>query len=174
MSPRPSLLAAFVSALGLTFTAGCGPVEPASSGARFGLELSLEQPVASRLGAFQVVVLPNGQSRDCTQIQRTCLGTQVTAEEPLVLRDSSGNEVRALRVPANVQGTTIRTQDLMVEVPVGRDYALVIEALSSDLPPRFLGSSCNYLKEVNAGQNESVLAAPIALAEGNCNPSFDP
>lgn len=170
MSPRPSLLITVVSAL----AAGCGPVEPDSSGARFGLELTVEQAVVGQLGAFQVVVLPEGQSRDCTAIQRTCLRTQVKADEPLVLRDSSGRELRALRVPANVQGTTIRTQGLMVEVPVGRDYALVIEALSSDVPPRFLGSSCNYLREVNAGQNEPVLAAPITLVDGDCDPSFDP
>jgi hypothetical protein len=170
MSPRPSFLITLVGAL----AAGCGPAEPAPSEARFGLELSVSQDVARRLGAFQVVVLPNGQSRDCTALQRTCLRTQVKADEPLVLRDSSGRELRALRLPANVQGTTIRTQDLMVEVPVGRDYALVIEALSTDNPPRFLGSSCNYLQEVNTGQNEPVLTAPMTLAEGSCNPSFDP
>ena len=170
MSPRPSLLIVLASVL----TAGCGPGEPDASAARFGMELTVEQAVVGQLGAFQVVVLPQGQSRDCTQIQRTCLRTQVKADEPLVLRDSSGRELRALRVPANVQGTTIRTQNLEVEVPVGRDYALVIEALSSDLPPRFLGSSCNYLQEVNAGQNEPVLAAPITLTDGDCNPSFDP
>jgi hypothetical protein len=170
MSPRPSL---FVL-LGFSLAAGCGPVEPASSGARFGLELYVDAAVTGQLGSFQVVVLPNGQSRDCTTLQRTCLRTQVKADEPLVLRDSSGRELRSLRLPANVQGTTIRTQDLMVEVPVGRDYALVIEALSMDTPARFLGSSCNYLQEVNAGQNEPVLAAPITLTDGTCNPSFDP
>jgi len=170
MNPRPSLAVAFVLAL----AAGCGPVEPASSGARFGLELSVEQAVAGQLGAFQVVVLPDGQSRDCTQLQRTCLRTQVSAEELLTLRDASGRELRALLLPANVQGTTIRTQELTVEVPVGRDYALVIEALSTDNPPRFLGSSCNYLREVNAGRNEPVLAAPLTLTDGDCNPSFDP
>ncbi len=170
MSPRPSLLLV----LGLTLGAGCGPSEPPLTGARFGLELTLDRAIAGQLGAFQVVVLPNGQSRNCTELQRTCLRTQVKQDELLVLRDSSGRELRALRLPANVQGTTIRSQELMLEVPVGRDYALVIEALSTDNPPRFLGSSCNYLQEVNTGQNEPVLTAPMTLAEGSCNPSFDP
>ncbi len=58
---------------------------------------------------------------------------------------------------------------------MGRDYALVIEALSSDNPPRFLGSSCNYLPEVNAGRNEPVLAAPIdPHATGPATPPSTP
>lgn len=171
MSPR---LSPIVVVLGFTLAAGCGPEEPESSLARFGMELSVAQSVAGQLGSFQVAVLPNGRSRDCTAIQRTCLRAQVKQEELLTLRDASGRQVRALHLPANVQGTTIRTQDLTVEVPVGRDYALVIEALSTDNPPRFLGSSCNYLREVNAGPNEPVLAAPITLTGGDCTPLFSP
>ncbi|XXF80497.1 hypothetical protein P2318_12320 [Myxococcaceae bacterium GXIMD 01537] len=170
MSPRPS----FLTLLGLTLAAGCGPAEPATEGARFGLELTVERAVAGQLGSFQVVVLPSGQSRNCTEIQRTCLRTQVKPDEPLTIRDASGRETRALKLGANIQGTTVRTQDLTVEVPVGRDYALVIEALSTDNPPRFLGSSCNYLREVNAGVNQPVLAAPMTLTTVECDPTFAP
>jgi hypothetical protein len=167
MSPRPSLLAL----LGLTLATGCGPAEPDFSGAHFGMELLVDRAVAGQLGAFQVFVLPNGQSRNCTEIQRTCLSQQVKADEPLLLKNGD-TEARVLRFTASLQGTTVRSQDMEVEVPVGRDYALVIEALSTDNPPRFLGSSCNYLKQVNAGLNESVLAAPITLTNVECNPTF--
>lgn len=169
MSPRPSLLVL----LGFTLATGCGPSEPESSGARFGMDLLVDGAVASQLGAFQVLVLPQGQSRNCTDLQRTCLNQQVKPDEPLKLQ-GGGQEARALRFSASLQGTTVRTQEMEVEVPVGRDYALVIEALSADNPPRFLGSSCNYLKEVNAGLNPQVLAAPITLTDVECNPTFEP
>jgi ABC-type phosphate/phosphonate transport system substrate-binding protein len=174
MSPRPLLLALGLALLGLTLAAGCGPTDSESSGARFPLGLVVDGAVASQLGAFQVVVLPNGQSRDCTKIQTTCLNQQVKLEDALLLRDNAGHEARALRFSANVQGTSVRTQDFTLEVPVGRDYALVVEALSADSPPRFLGSSCNYLQAVNAGQNEPVLTAPMSLTSVECNPSFGP
>lgn len=174
MSPRPLLPALGLALLGLTLTAGCGPTESESSGARFPLGLVIDGAVASQLGAFQVVVLPNGQSRDCTKIQTTCLNQQVKLEDAVMLRDATGHEARALRIAANIQGTTVRTQDFTMEVPVGRDYALVVEALSADTPPRFLGSSCNYLQVVSAGQNPAVLTAPMTLTSVECNPSFGP
>ncbi len=167
MSPR-----SVFALLGLTLAAGCGPSMPESSGA-FGMELLVDRAVAGQLGAFQVFVLPNGQSRNCTELQRSCLSQQVKPDEPLLLKGGE-TEGRVLRFSASLQGTTVRSQDLEVEVPVGRDYALVIEALSADNPPRFLGSSCNYLKEVNTGLNAAVLAAPITLTNVECNPAFAP
>lgn len=168
MSPRLPAVALLV--LGLA--TACGE-EPSSGGGRFGLELLLSQAVADQIAAFQVVVLPGGKQRNCTELQRTCLNAQVKPDEPLVLRDDKGTEGRALRFPVNLSGSGITTQDISIEVPVGRDYALVIEAVSGDTPPRFLGSSCNYLPEVNASGNDPVIAAAITLTDGTCDPTFD-
>ena len=101
--------------------------------------------------------------------QRTCLATQVESSALLELRDADGESGRTLRFPSAPGGAAM---ELAVDVPVGRDYALVIEALSADTPTRFLGSSCNYLREVNAGRNAALVAAPIELTLQDCNPVF--
>jgi hypothetical protein len=168
MSLRPLLLALLAS----TLAAGCGEA-PSYDGPRFGVELLVDKAVADQLSAFQLVVLRNGKQRDCTELQKRCLSQQVKQDEALVLKDGNGSEGRALRFPVNLSGTGTTSQDVSIEVPVGRDYALIIEAISSDSPPQLLGSSCNYLPEVNASRNDPVLAAPMTLNAVACDPSFD-
>ncbi|WP_044191007.1 hypothetical protein [Hyalangium minutum] len=167
MSPRPLPLALLL----LPLAAGCGEdFHPGT--ARFGVDLLVDKAVASQLSAFQIAVLPNGKQRNCTDLQRMCLRSQVKIDELLVLHDGKGAEGRALRFPVNLTGTGGTTQDVSVEVPVGRDYALVIEALSVDNPPQFLGSSCNRLPEVNASRNDPILAEPITLTSVACDPTI--
>jgi hypothetical protein len=167
MSPRPFPLALLV----LSLAAGCGEDSTPNTG-HFGWELLVDKAIASQLSAFQVAVLPNGRQRNCTDIQKLCLRSQVKLNELLVLRGGKGAEGRALRFPVNLSGTDVTTQDVSIEVPVGRDYALVIEGLSADNPPQFLGSSCNYLPEVNASRNDPVLAAPMTLTSVACDPTI--
>jgi hypothetical protein len=166
MNPRLPALAL----LTLTLAAGCGG-ESSSDAAPFGVDLVMSQAVADEVGTFQLVVLPDGRQRVCTDIQKLCLRQQVKQDEALVLSDGQGAKGRALRFPANLTGSA---QDVSIEVPVGRDYVLVIEAISRAAPPRFLGSSCNYLPEVNASRNDPVLAAPMTLNAVDCDPTFDP
>lgn len=167
MTPRTSLLVL----LGATLAAGCG-AEPSSSGASLGLDVLIDRAVADELGAFQVVVLPEGQSRRCAELQRTCLNQQVKADEPLVLQGPDGRKARALRFEAGLSSSN--AQELAVDIPVGRDYVVIIEALSRTSPPRFLGSSCNYLESVSASRNDPLIAAPITLTGGECDPTFAP
>jgi hypothetical protein len=166
MSPRTSLLAL----LGATLASGCG-AEPSSSGVSLPLDVMIDRAVADELGAFQVVVLPNGQARRCGDLQRTCLNQQVKPEEALLLEGLDGKKARALRFTA---GLDRGAQELAVDVPVGRDYVVVIEALSRSSPPRFLGSSCNYLESVSSTRNDALIAAPITLVGGECDPTFAP
>ena len=168
MSPRTLPLAL----LSLVIAAGCG--EDLSPGAgRFGVDFLVSKALADELASFQIAVLPEGSQRDCTAIQTQCLRQQVKTSELLVLRDANGNERRALRFTASLSGTGTTSQDIIIEVPVGRDYALVIEGLSSDSPPRFLGSSCTYLPQgVNATQNDPVIAAPMTLTSVDCDPTI--
>jgi hypothetical protein len=166
MSPRTSLLVL----LGATLAAGCG-AEPPTSGPRLGLEVTIDRAIADELGAFQVVVLPEGKSRRCGDIQRTCLTQQFKPEDALLLEGADGKKARALRFNAGLSGGA---QEVAVDIPVGRDYVVVIEALSRANPPRFLGSSCNYLDSVSATQNERLIAAPITLVGAECDPTFGP
>jgi hypothetical protein len=169
MSPRPFLPALLI----LSLAAGCGEDSTPGSG-RFGWELLVDKAVASQLSAFQVAVLPGGKQRNCTEIQKLCLRSQVKLDELLVLHDGKGAEGRALRFPVNLSGTGVTSQEVSVEVPVGRDYVLVIEGISADSPPQFLGSSCNYLQEVNASRNDPVIAAPMTLTTVACDPTIGP
>jgi hypothetical protein len=168
MSPRPLPLAL----LTLVLAGGCG--EDISPGAgRFGVDFLVSKALADQLSSFQIAVLPEGSKRDCTEIQNQCLRQQVNTRELLVLRDANGNERRALRFSASLSGTGTTSQDVIIEVPVGRDYALVIEGLSSDSPPRFLGSSCTYMPDgVSATQNKQVIAAPMTLTSVDCDPTI--
>ncbi|ATB38038.1 lipoprotein [Cystobacter fuscus] len=167
MSPRPFLS----SLLGATLALGCGaPPEP--SGPGLGLELRLSQAVASEVGAFQVVVLREGRERRCADLQSTCVQQQVKADELVVIQGPDGKKGRALRFPAALSGGG--TQDMSADIPVGRDYVVIIEALSRTSPPRFLGSSCNYLGSVSATRNEPLIAAPITLTAVECDPTIAP
>ncbi len=166
MSPRTCLLVLMAPLL----AAGCG-VEPPASGNRLGLDVLLDRAVADELGSFQVVVLPEGRSRRCGELQRTCLNQQVEPREALVIQGADGKKGRALRFEAGLSGGA---QELAVDIPVGRDYVVFIEALSRSNPPRLLGSSCNYLESVSATGNEPLIAAPISLTSGTCDPTFEP
>ncbi|MBN8472014.1 hypothetical protein JYJ95_36385 [Corallococcus exiguus] len=158
---RPTLLM-------LALLAGCGPDAP-SEALPLGLDITLSRAVASQVGAYQVAVLKDGTKRNCTELQRTCLSTQVSSGDLLELKDAEGNSGRTLRFPSAPGGAAM---GLSVDVPVGRDYALVIEALTADTPTRFLGSSCNYLRVVNSGANATLVAAPIELTAQSCDPVF--
>lgn len=147
---------------------GCGP-DTGSDTLPVGLEVTLSRAVASQVGAYQVSVLKDGTKRNCAELQRTCLSTQVEPDALLELRDGNGKSGRTLRFPSAAGGAAM---GLAVDVPVGRDYALVIEALTADTPTRFLGSSCNYLRVVNVGQNATLVAAPIELNPQDCDPVF--
>ena len=46
-------------------------------------------------------------------------------------------------------------------VPPGKDFALVVEALSKATPPTLAGSSCTYVPEITAGANPPVLTQTI-------------
>ena len=155
--------------LGAALALGCGAP---SSGPGLAFELFVDRALVDELGAFQVVVLPNGRARNCAELQSTCLNQQVKADEPLLLSDrAGGKQARAVRFPA---GLASGAQKVEIDLPVGRNYVVVIEALSKATPPRFLGSSCNYLDSVSATNNDPLITAPITLAATACDPTFAP
>ena len=156
--------------VGALLQAGCGPASE-EPGDRLGLEVFMSRAVADELGAFQIVVLPEGRSRRCADLQRTCLNQSVKSSEPLVIESAEGKTGRALIFPSQLSGGN---QELGVKMPVGRNYLLYIEALSRSTPPRLLGSSCNYVEAVNGTDNGMVLTQYINLTSVECNPTFPP
>lgn len=155
--------------LSLFALSACGPQEPVSPA--FPLELYVSAGLNDQLSAFQVSLVKSGSSLDCVMVQKSCIKDQVDATRFVKLKDASGREQSSLTFTLSLTAGTPSTQDLTLkELPVGKDFALVIEALSKDATPALAGSSCNYLKELTAGNNPAVNARievlnPIAMCD---------
>ncbi len=159
-------------ALTALLLSACGPAPLAGDGVD--LRLVVSRGLLDELSAFQIAVVTRGASLDCVAVQQRCLKDQVDASRLVPLRDASGATRSALRLPLsltpgspNTQATTLR------DLPVGRDFALVIEAITRDVTPRLAGSSCTYVKTLNAGVNPAVVAKIERLATpADCDPSL--
>ncbi len=145
----------------------CGPA-PRATEPQLAFSFAISAALADTIAELQVSLLSRGKSLaggDCLEVQKTCLVSRsdVTTDRFIKVQDASGAEHLALRFPLNLTaGTTNSTQDVSLRgVPLGKDYALVIEALSKGNPPTLVGSSCNQLAEVTAGENPKVLAIAI-------------
>jgi hypothetical protein len=167
-------LAPFLVVFG-SLQVGCGPYS-ASSGS--GLDLTLAATAAlGDLRGFQVALVRQGSSRDCTSVQTTYLKGQVLDTALYVpFKDSSGHRVKAMELPMGLVAGAPRTQDFsLTSVPVGKDYAVVIEALSTHTPPKLAGSSCNYVREVTTGTNAAVFARIVELSPpADCDALIEP
>ena len=144
----PVLLAAGVSSCGAP-----------GGGGRLGFELFLERAVPDRVGFLQVALLSKGNSYACDQVQRKCLVDQVKAPALVPLTDPSGKQHLALLFPLALDGGG---QELSVSgIPVGENFAVVVEALTKESPPRLYGSYCQFVTEISAGTNQgqTVFAA---------------
>ncbi len=155
----------------------CGPRENAP---QLEFDFVVSALLADMISALQVSVVTKGQSLgngDCVAVQATCLVNQVSANRFIRVQDANGAERRALVFPLNLTaGATTSSQDVTVQgIPLGRDYGLIIEALSKDSPPMLAGSSCNYLQEITAGSNPKKLAITIRPLSPpvNCDPRVE-
>lgn len=158
-------------ALALLFVlSGCGPQEPA--GPAFPIELYVSAGLNDQLSAFQVSLVRSGSSLDCVAVQKNCIKDQVDATRFVKLKDAAGKEVNALTFNLSLVAGTPSTQDLTLkDLPIGKDFALVIEAISKDTMPALAGSSCNYIKELTAGNNAAVNARiELLTPAANCDP----
>lgn len=169
---RPALAALLLLA--------CGPAP--REGAGMGFRFTLSAALADTIGELQVSLLSKGKSLaggDCLEVQKTCLVSRsdVTTDRFIKVQDAMGAEHLALRFPLNLTaGAVNSTQDVSLHgVPLGKDYALVIEALSKGSPPMLVGSSCNQIAEVTAGTNPRVLAIAIKplMVPVGCDPRVE-
>lgn len=149
--------------------AACGPDTP---GPTFPIELFVSAGLNDQLSAFQVSLVKNGSALDCVTVQKSCIKDQVDAARFVKLKDANGKDVQSLTFPLGLVAGSPSAQDVSLrELPLGKDFALVIEALSKDVTPKLSGSSCNYIKELTAGKNPGVFAKIELLTP---QPACDP
>ena len=140
----------------LLVLAGCGPEQ---TGPRFPVELYVTAGLLDDISAFQLSLVTKGTSLDCVAVQKTCIKDQVEATRFVKLKDSTGKEGQSVTFPIVLVAGSPNTQDVsLTDVPLGKDLALIVEAISKDSTPRLAGSSCNYVKELTAGTNAAVPA----------------
>ena len=158
--------ALLVTLLGLC---ACGP---ATEYPAFPIELYVSAGLNDELSAFQISLVRSGTSLDCVTVQRSCVKDQVDATRFVKFKDAMGRESASYTVQLALQGGSPSTQDLTLkDLPTGRDFALVIEALSRDATPKLAGSSCNYIQQLTVGTNPAVFAQIEKLTPPNdCDP----
>ena len=140
----------------LLVLAGCGPEQ---TGPVFPVELYVTAGLLDDISAFQISLVTKGTSLDCVAVQKTCIKDQVEATRFVKLKDSTGKEGPSITFPIVLVAGSPNTQDVsLTDVPLGKDLALIVEAISKDSTPRLAGSSCNYVKELTAGTNAAVPA----------------
>lgn len=137
----------------------CGPEQPSEPG--FNLELAVQRGLLDVIGGFQVALVTNISSvegGDCTVIRTKCIKDQVPASRFVPLKNPATMKTQAALVfPINLTNGTPNTQDLsLTEVPPGRDYGLIIEAIAKD-GVRLAGAECQFVQQLNAGSNPRVL-----------------
>ena len=151
------------------FTA-CGPAE--QPGPTFPIELFVSAGLLNEISGFQLSVVSKGTTLDCVAVQKTCIDDQVDASRFVKLKDAAGKDVLSVTFPITLVAGTPNTQDITLkDVPLGKDLALIVEAVSKESTPTLAGSSCNYLKELTAGANPAVLARIEVLSpHAACDP----
>lgn len=157
-------------ALVVLLLTACGPDRDA--GPRFPIELFVSAGLLNEISGFQLSVVTKGSTLDCVTVQKSCIKDQVDATRFVKLKDGAGKDVQSVTFPIALVAGTPNTQDVTLrDVPLGKDLALIVEAVSTETEPKLAGSSCNYLKDVTAGTNPAVQARIEVLSpHAACDP----
>ncbi len=157
-------------ALIVLLLSACGP--EAQEGPRFPIELFVSAGLLTEISGFQLSVVTKGTTLDCVQVQKSCIKDQVDATRFVKLKDASGKDAQSVTFPISLVAGSPNTQDVSLkDVPLGKDFALIVEAVSTESTPQLAGSSCNYLKEITAGTNPAVQARIEVLSpHAMCDP----
>lgn len=152
----------------------CGPQATEGEGLKF--DFTIAAGIGDTTSGLQVSIVNRGMSLSCADVQNNCLVDQVGRDRFVQVRDKNGDTHLALTFPLALTAGNPSTQNVSVGgIQPGTDYAVVIEALSKDSPPKLAGSSCNYVKQISAGNNAQLIAAtivPPAMAVG-CDPRVE-
>lgn len=162
---RPGALAALTLAL-----CACGPEE--SAGPRFPIELYISAGLRDDLQAFQLTLVTRGSELDCTEVQKSCVNAQLDRSR-FVTHEENGQAKTSWSFSlASLQSGSPNTQDVSLKgIKPGKDFALVVEAVSSESPAKLAGSACNFVPKLEAGDNPGV-AVRIGLLtpHADCDP----
>ena len=147
-------------ALLLLLLAACG----GDGAARF--EVRVQALLPSDVSELQLSVLTERGSVDCAAVTLGCVKGQFATTRFADLTDSRGRTAKAVRFS--------RDGGVEVSLAPGKDFAFVIEALTTGDPPQLAGSSCTYVENLSAGANR-VSTNPITLrADAGVVSSCDP
>lgn len=149
--------------------AGCGPESQVPA---FPIELYVTAGLLDDISSFQLSLVTRGSTLDCVQVQKSCIKDQVDATRFVKLKDSAGKDAQSVVFPISLMTGSPNTQDVSLrDLPLGKDFALIVEALSKEPTPRLAGSSCNYVKELTAGTNPAVAARiEVLTPAASCDP----
>lgn len=115
---------------------------------------------------LQLSVLTERGSVDCAAVTLGCVKGQFAATRFADLTDARGRTAKAVRF----------SRDAGVEVSLapGKDFAFVVEALTTGDPPQLAGSSCTYVENLSAGSNRVSTNAITLRADAGVVSSCDP
>lgn len=176
---RPSSHTLSFLAAAAAVALGCSP-QPEGGGARFSLDVFASRALPP-FSSLQIMLLTSGTtpSRSCSQILSPppgtphCLVAQGFTRADLVpLLDEQRRQHPAVIVtaPDLLDGGT---GDVTITAQVGTKYTLVIEALSRDVVPQLVGTSCTPGVDIRDGDNGRLLADPIAQNPDTCDPRWE-
>ncbi len=148
----------------------CGPQSDAP---QFPIELYVSAALRDEIQAFQLSLVTNGTGLDCVAVQKACIKDQVEPSRFVPLKNAAGATVNAVSVSLDeLMAGSPSTQDVSLkDLPLGKDFALVVEAVSTDATPRLAGSSCTYIRELTAGTNPT---ASVRIGKLDPRPACDP
>lgn len=118
----------------------------------------------ARLKGFQISVSTEPVPVVCAQVQRSCFkGSLFYARQNLIpIQGSNGIPREALFIPAALDAHS--EQPLRIGgLPPGQDDAVVVEALTQDAPPQFLGGLCGIQSTVTTGPNTATFNPVLTL-----------
>lgn len=137
---RPALL--------LLLLVSCG----GDGAARF--EMRVQGLGLADVAELQLSVLTERGTVDCAAVTLGCVKGQFEVGRFAQLTDARGRTSTAVRFS--------RDGGVEVSLAPGKDFAFVIEALTTGDPPQLAGSSCTYVENLSAGPNR-VSTNPITL-----------
>jgi hypothetical protein len=145
---------------------GCGGAP------EMGIGVTIEDLNASQIGAVQITVLNNGTMRNCGELSMTCLSSEVTASDIVMVTLSDGQQHLTDLIPACGNQVADAGQAFTLQIPVGQNYLIVAEVLSTS-ETQLLASGCDLRTQITTGINpaEAITAHAIVPIPA-CNPLF--
>lgn len=171
---RSLLLVAIAAAASVLLV--CAP--ETNGGPGLPLELYVSQAFTPRLASYQASIVSSASDLDRDVVEKSCIVEQVPPTRFVLQENATGALKKAVIFPAASGGQ----QDLHLKgVSAGKNYLIVIEALSKDDPPQLLASGTalvqDFRAEANATQTISLRGYTLpdgGVSDGGVSKPCDP